>query len=326
MLPRGEPFGASALVALDRETQKPLAVREFPNEEYLEDPELGAPGQIRHGRGIAQAGDRLYVALFNCIREYKVEDVRELRMRPERLLTDRRAVDLHGICVHNGTLSAASTGSDSVISWDLESGETTVIPFEETRTEDVRFPDRLARAAGKHNWRQALETEQHINGVSVRPDGTAVVCSLTRVFEVGPQGMHTIHEAIEGCMHDGCLSSSDSLLLTDAACGTLVALDLSNGRSRCMPIANPMEWFVRGIGIVGEKAYVLSSEVMPSRQLDSIRNANAPAAMGGSFMISVADLRAWVPISERIVRVSEVARGSVAYGLLSWKSDSPTRD
>lgn len=326
MLPRGEPFGASALVALDRETQKPLAVREFQETEYLEDPELGAPGQIRHGRGIVQLGDKLFVALFNCVREYAVEDVRELSLRPGRVFTDPRAVDLHGICVYGKTLSAASTGTDSVISWDIESGEATVTPLLATKEGDVRFPDRLARQAGKSDWREVLEDEQHVNGVSIRPDGTAVVCSLTRVLELRPEGIRTIHQETGARMHDGCLGSNGDLLLTDAARGTLVSLSIDDGIYRCLPIANPEEWFVRGIGIVGENAYVLSSEKMPSRQRNPERDADAAAAMGSSFMVTVIDLRTWTPVNEGVVRLSEVARGSVAYSLLGWKSERAARD
>jgi hypothetical protein len=320
LLPRGEPFGASALVALDRESQEPLAVHEFGADEYLEDPELGEPGQIRHCRGVAQAGDRLFVALFNCVREYRVKDIRQLLLEPGRLFTHPRAVDLHGICIQGGTLSAASTGSDSVISWDLDSGEIAVTALFNGGGEDVRFPDRLAREAGKSDWRQSLDAAQHVNGVSIAGGGTAVVCSLTKVLELGPDGAHPILADDEAQMHDGCLADNDELLLTDAANGLLVSLNLRTRECRSMTIAAPDEWFVRGIGLVDGRAYVLSSEVMGSRQRDAERDADLPAVMGSSFMISIVDLAAWAPISDRVLRLSEIARGSVAYSLLGWKS------
>jgi hypothetical protein len=117
-------------------------------------------------------------------------------------------------------------------------------------------------------------------------------------------------------MHDGCLALGAELLLTDAARGILFSLDMESGSCRCLSIADPDEWFVRGIGVVDGHAYVLSSESMPSRQRSPQRDADSPPLRGGSFMISKVDLAAWGQVGERILRLSEIARGSVAYGLV----------
>jgi len=318
MLPRGEAYGGSLLVALDREKLEPIATREFPAEEYLEDPVLGEPGKIRHARGIATADDKLYVALFNQVCEYTVVDPRELDLRPGRAFTHPRACDLHGISVDGSSLAAASTGTDSVITWDLESEEASVTSLGIESENDVRFPDRLARDAGREDWREVLEVGRHVNGVSIRPDGTPVVCSLSEVLELAADEVRSLHLPEDGRMHDGYLSPSETLLLTDASCGLLVSLDLNNSDDRrSIPIAKPEEWFLRGIGVVDKTAYVLSSEAIPSRQRNPVRDpTSAPEAIGGSFRVAAVDLDHFgAPIDEKFVRVPEAPRGSVVYGV-----------
>jgi hypothetical protein len=320
VLPRGEPTGASALVAIDQETLDPIAVREFPPEEYLEDPELGAPGAIRHARGIVCDGDRLYATLFNGVREYTVEDARELCLRPGRFFTHPRACDLHGICVRGNVLAAASTGSDSVIIWELDSGAAKVLSLGSDSDLDVRFPDRLAREAGHSDWRDVLDVQRHVNGVSILSDGAVVVCSLTEVVEIGSGGCRQLHELSDGRMHDGCLAKEAELLLTDASRGVFLSLDMRTGFCRCIPIRDPKECFVRGIGVAGGFAYVLVSESMPSRQRDPHRDVYSEPARGGNFTISKVDLAGGQQVDERFLHLSEIARGSVAYGLVGLNS------
>ncbi|HEX5609804.1 MAG TPA: hypothetical protein VFX45_06910 [Solirubrobacterales bacterium] len=318
MLPRGEAYGGSLLIALDRESLELIAVREFTADEYLEDPVLGEPGKIRHARGLATLGDKLYVALFNQVCEYTVVDPRELDLRLERTFTDPRACDLHGISVSGSSLAAASTGTDSVITWDLESEEASVTSLGIKSEEDVRFPDRLARDAEVEDWRDVLEVDRHVNGVSIRPDGTPIVCSLSEVLELGAGGVRSLHLPEEGRMHDGYLSPSETLLLTDASCGTLLSLDLNNCEDRrSTPIAKPEEWFVRGIGVVDKTAYVLSSEAIPSRQRNPMHDLSAaPEAVGGSFRVAAVNLDHFgATIDEELVRVPEAPRGAVVYGV-----------
>lgn len=315
-LPRGEPGGASTLVAIERETLQPLAVREFPSEEYLEDPEAKAPGRLRHARGIAIREGKLFVALFNAVREYEILNPRTLDLRAGRIFTDPQACDLHGICVEGETLAAASTGTDSLICWDLRSGEASVTSLGPATAEDVRFPERLALAADKEDWRDVLTVAQHVNGVSIRPDGPPILCSLDEVLEIPPEGPRPVHRGNESRMHDGCLSPAGNLLLTDAAQGILISVDPSGRKApNCFSIADPKEWFVRGIGLVDGTAYVLSSESMRSRQRDPKLDPDAPVELGGSFMISTVDLATGAQVEEKVLRLSEVPRGTVAYGL-----------
>jgi hypothetical protein len=314
-LPRGEPAGASHLIALDRETLQLLEVREFPAKEYLEDAAVRAPGRIRHARGIAIKDGKLYVALFNIVREYEIVDLRRLELLPGRYFTSPLACDLHGICVRGDTLAAASTGTDSLICWDLRSEEAVVTPIGDVVSADVRFPERLALAAGKQDWREVLRVSRHVNGVSIRADGTPVVCSLTQVLEIPPEGPAAVHEKSGGRMHDGCLSPSGELLLTDAAGGLLIALDLDSRDCRCFTISDPADWFVRGIGVADGIAYVLGSEPMPSRQRDPHLDPAASVERGSSVMISTVDLATGYQMEEEVLRLSQLARGSVAYGL-----------
>jgi hypothetical protein len=328
VLPRGEPYGGSSLVALDRETLDPLEVREFPADEYLEDPELGAPGRIRHARGLATVGDKLYVALFNVVREYTVEDSRTLALRPGRLFTHPRACDLHGICVHEDTLVAASTGTDSVISWDLASATATVTQLGTPGEEDVRFPDRLAREAAKEDWREALDVRRHLNGVSIRGNGAPVVCSLGEVFEISGEGQQSLYRREAARMHDGYLSDREQLLLTDAAVGGLISHDLIADEHRSFAVAKTDEWFVRGVGVVDDgTAYVLSSERMRSRQRSPVLDPDSPPeARGAQFMVSTVDFTCGGHRDDKVVRVPDAPRGSVVYGIVELKSDSRSRD
>lgn len=309
------------MVALDPYNLEPISVRMFPADEYLSDPALQTPGGIRHCRGIAQSGPRLYAALFNGVREYAVDDARSLSLRPGRLFTDPRAVDLHGICIENGNLYAASTGSNSVIGWDLQTAAATTVSLSPPRVDgDLRFPDQLARLVNESDWRAVLDADRHINGVSVR-DGSMVVCSLTQVLELTGEEVKSLRDDEEGRMHDGCFSGEDDLLLTDGSRGLLVCLDLSSGSCRCTPIADPEDWFVRGVGVIHGRAYVLSSPTMPSRQRGLDGHSGAPAMAGGRFMVSIVDLAAWALVEERLIELEDVAQGSVVYGLVGWNPE-----
>jgi hypothetical protein len=318
VLPRGEAAGSSALVALDGHSLEPLATREFPPEEYLRDPQSEQPGAIHHCRGIAQAGDTLLATLFNGVREYAVEDARKLVLRPRRLLTHPHAVDLHGLDVGDGLVLAASTGSESVIAWELASGRATEAAIGNLVKVDLRFPDRLAREAGYRDWRHALAVNLHLNSVCHRDDGTTIACGLTSVLELSPQGHRTLITDPQARMHDGRDGGRGDVLLTDAARGALVSLDLDSGERRFLQLAAPDEWFVRGVEVADRFAFVLRSEPLPSRQRHVHRDDPGTVAQDGRFGISVVDLDSWQPIAERTIRSVGLARGSVAYAALEW--------
>ena len=325
VLPRGESFGDAALVALDIDSLDLLAMREFPTEEYLCDPSCADPGPIRHCRGIAQSGQTLLAALFNGVREYDVEAIRELRLRPRRLLSDPRAVDLHGIEARAGVLSAASTGSDAVLHWDLASGQASVVALGENGANgdgdgDLRFPDKLARERGYDDWRAVLDAALHVNGVSRDSDGSLIVSSLTCVVRVAAGAPRPIVEDPRARMHDGSPVTGGELLLTDAARGTLVSLDLETGARRFLAVADPADWFVRGLCVVDTTAYVLRSKVVASRQRDPRGRHQLRVAPtdGASFGISVVDLSCLALVEERAVDLPRLAPGTVAYGLLAW--------
>lgn len=323
VLPRGEPFGSSALLSLDPETLQILSIREFPSGEYLVDPDGNGSGPIQHCRGLACSGPRLFAALFNGVREYEIEDARNLRLRPGRLLTHPRGSDLHGLDVSGTTLAAASTGTDSVVFWDLRSGEANVIPLGETGVADLRFPAKLALESGESDWRRVLEAQLHANGVALRPDGSVVICTLTGVAELTRSGPRPIYEDDEAKLHDCCAENGDELLLTDAARGLLISLDVSSGQRRCCEIVtDPREWFVRGVGVLDDRIYVLSSEVMSSRQRSPLAATSCEAsARGSSFLISIVDPDLG-PVKEETVRMPQMARGTVAYSLVGYKSEA----
>lgn len=325
VLPRGERIGASALVTLDRHTLEPLATREFPAEEYLRDPRSGALGTIHHCRGIAQSGGRLLATLFNGVREYAVEDAERLSLRSVRLLTHPHAVDLHGIDVRDGVVSAASTGSESVIAWELSSGAAIETAVGTPARGDLRFPDRLAREADHRDWRQPLAVDMHLNSVCRLDGGSTIACGLTTVLELSSLGRRPLLEDPTARMHDGRPGRQGQLLLTDAARGALVSLDRASGKRRFLELTAPGEWFVRGLEIVDGLAFVLRSELLPSRQRHAHRSIGAPLARDGRFGISVVDLDSWQQVAEATVELAGLPRGSVAYAALAWASSTGVR-
>jgi hypothetical protein len=315
LLPRGESFGASGLLALDAATLRPLAYRELPAAEYLHDPLLAAP-PVEHCRGIAQAGSRIYAALFNAVREYTVADARALVLHPRRLLTDRRAVDLHGIDVAADRLLAASTGSDAVLAWQLADGQ----PAEPAPTpldDDQRFPHVRAQREGHADWRACVRGRLHLNDVAATEDGL-VVCSLTRVWQTAEGSWRLLAEDGGARFHDGRTAPDGTLLLTDAGHGTLIALAPDRAR-RTLKLSNSARWFVRGLTIEGDHAIVLRSAVLTTRQRDPSRRERVVRRRGATIGLTVVDLERWRIVEQRDLSLPDVAAGVVAYKLLRWQ-------
>ncbi len=207
-----------------------------------------------------------------------------------------------------------------MVFWNLHSGKAEVAPLRETGVADLRFPAKLALESGESDWRRVLEARLHANGVALRPDGSVVVCTLTGVVELTPSGPRLIYEDDNARLHDCCAENGGELLLTDAARGLLIALDVRNGQRRCCEIADPGEWFVRGVGVLDGYIYVLSSEVMPSRQRSPLSATLCePSARGSTFLISIVNPDTLVPIAEEPVRMPQMARGTVAYSLVGYK-------
>lgn len=322
VLPRGATVGASMLVSLAFESLEAVGMRPFPADEYLLDP-CGSPAPIEHCRGIVQVGNELYAALFNGVGVYQVADARELRLDRRRMLTHPSAVDLHGIHACDSVVVAASTGADAIISWETSTRDASVIGFGGADASDLRFPHRIAREHGCADWREVLRARLHINDVCRRDDGTTVVCSLKRVVELTAEGVRTLMEDKAALLHDGRWFSDGQLLFTDAARGELLALDPERGTTRRLPIADPSNWFVRGLSIVGQHVVVLRSQRVRSRQRDvRIRADCRPAKSTGRFGISIVDLAGWRLEADRVVMLPDANSGSVAYAVIGWRSNS----
>jgi hypothetical protein len=165
----------------------------------------------------------------------------------------------------------------------------------------------------------------HLNSVCHREGGTTIACGLTTVLELSSKGRRTLVEDPGARMHDGHDGGHGEVLLTDAARGALVSLDLASGRRRFLRLAAPTEWFVRGVEVIDRFAFVLRSEILPSRQRRADRDGGAAVARDGRFGISVVDLDSWRPVAERTVCSAGLARGSVAYAVLAWASPTVER-
>ncbi|HET6448015.1 MAG TPA: hypothetical protein VFG31_02810 [Conexibacter sp.] len=319
LLPRGEAYGASALVALDATTLAPLAYRELPAAEYLADPVDGCAPPVEHCRGIAQSGRTLYAALFNGVREYAVDDIRTLTLRPGRMLTDRRAVDLHGMDVRGDRLVAASTGSDTVIEWQRRSGTVSALtPTTASKADDdLRFPHLDAQRDGHADWRRCVRGRRHLNDVLLT-DGGLVVCSLTSVWRTTGNAWELLARDRAARFHDGRPAPDGSLLLTDAARGALVALR-PDERPQALALADPARWFVRGLTVEGRHAIVLRSAVVPTRQRDPRRIEHVVRERGATIGLTVVDLEHWSVVDDRTVTLPQAAAGVVAYKVLAWE-------
>lgn len=320
MLPRGEPGGGSALVALDADLLEPVSTRPFAAAEYLRDPKDPSSPSIEHCRGMAQADGNLYVALFNGVRVYRVLDGRRLFLESLGLLTHPRAVDLHGIDARDGVLYAASTGSDAVISWSLASREAEVVAFGSGDDRDVRFPHRLASCLDKKDWRDVLAAELHLNDVARGDSGEMVVCSLKRAFAVADGRVRTLLEDRGALFHDGRFISDGRLLFTDAARGELILVDPAGGRPSRIVIADCDAWFVRGICLLDDHVVILRSELVATRQRDPVRHKveRGSPSSGGRFGVTVVDIVSGRRSLEKIVEPAGLGLGSVAYAILDW--------
>lgn len=320
ILPRGQPHGEPALVALSSETLELVAYREFPRSEFLANEATGEPSRLRHCRGLAAADARLFASLFNAVAEYRVVNPRELNIELVGHWSAPAAVDLHGLCFDHDRLFAASTGSGSLIVWDLASRRWTSITLDEGESPsgDLRFPDQdVARDISGGSWRRQNPDLPHLNDVTLLPDGRLITCSLNAVWMTDPaSGTHTLlHRDSEALFHDGRPLAEDAIVLTDGARGDLVFLQLGTSAIRRLRIGDPACWFVRGVFVAESLMYVLSSEVTANGQL-SIPDTGPPTRRAGSrFRITAVSVDDGSVLAERIVVLDRAAEGAAAYAV-----------
>jgi hypothetical protein len=278
--------------------------------EYLSAPD-DQSFAVEHCRGLALRGSDLYVALFNSVREYRVDDARALALKPGRVFTHRKAADIHGITVAGGTLYAASTATDSVVAWSLKSGRSRVIDLGNPEPRDLRFPMKLARAARHADWRGIVNAGLHLNQVCVHVSG-AYATGLHRLVRIGDYGLETIVYDAQALFHDAEPDPDGLLALTDAARGQLVRIDPGTGRAIRLPVADANQHFVRGLCVRGDYAVVLRSERVVSRQRSPWRMSGA-GPKGAAFGVSIIHLRSGAVELDRVVSMPDLAAGSVAY-------------
>lgn len=316
VFPRGEPFGEPALVALDPDSFDVLAYREFPPSEFLENPASGRPGSIRHARGLARRGSRLFVSLFNAVGEYWVADPAGLDLSLKRRLTAPEAADLHGISSYDGSLAAASTGGDCVLIWDLGSGASRSIGLARAAPPaiDIRFPGQADEPVA--SWREALPGRGHLNDVALTGGGF-VSCSLNRIVVSSRDGERVVAECSGALFHDAQPVGEGELFATDGARGEVVFIDLSSLRARRVAVSDPDRWFVRGAAIAGDHAYILRSQVTENRQ--TLIGANGrPQSRRATLGVSVLELGSRQLVAEAEVALVDAPKGSVAYQPLLW--------
>lgn len=321
VLPRGQAYGMPALVALDDDSLEVTAYREFPKGEFLRSESTGRSSEIYHCRGLAIADDHLFAALFNAVAEYYVDDFSRLDLRFVRLWTAPAAQDLHGISLSRRRLLAASTGTDTVLMWDLDRGESRSIRVNgrPAGSADVRFPDQTRRPDQPTRvWRSPELNRLHLNDVTLLDDGRLVMSSLSRLWvsaslDAKPTAVVDDEQAR---MHDGRPLSPTSVLLTDAGRGDLVVLDVDSGELRRFRIADPEQWFVRGVHVAGPYAYVLSSAVTKSQQSRlPVRPSDRPR-FGARFRVSIVQVADASVLLTREIALAGAPAGSVVYTIV----------
>jgi hypothetical protein len=318
VLPRLESTGASSLVAIDPETLSVLAVRQFPAKEYLFHSSLLPTDPIEHCRGIAQSGNSLYVAMFNAVRRYDVLDPRRLSLVPGELLTHEQAADLHGICFSGEKVIAASTGADTLLSWAVNGGEVTT-PLARLSLQDLRFRAPVARRNGCQDWRRVLATNIHLNDVCPVGEDALAVCSLTQIWLVNGGKTRMLFADRDALLHDGLLLDDGRLLFSDASRGDLLVVDRVRGAVGRIPVEAPEAWFVRGVTVVDGIAYVLCSELGPSRQRGlGSRRRPTHVARSGRFALRVLDLESERILAQATISMPDLPAGVVAYAVKPW--------
>jgi hypothetical protein len=322
VFPRGAPWGESALAALDPATHEVRAYREFPVHEFLADPARGEATSVRHARGLAVDGDRLFVSLFNSVGEYRVEDAARLQLTLERRLTSPAAADLHGISLAGRTLAGASTGGDCVVSWDLETEVWRSIGIDGARAprKDIRFPDGAA-GGPEASWRRALAPQGHVNNVSLTATG-AIVCSLTKIVALASSTPQTVLKSDPAALFHDAQIIGGRLVATDGARGELMLLELDSGTETRVPVADPAAWFVRGIRMIGGHSYVLRSQVTRNRQT-SLRERRPVLSRGTAFGLSIVDLDAGVILADDVIDLPDAPAGATVYEPAIIETESP---
>jgi len=316
-LPRLSRSGGSALVAIDPEALQLVAMRRFPESEYLASgPSHGRT--IEHCRGLARSGETIFVGMFNSVRAYAVRDARQLELTPAEVYTAAACVDVHGIAITHDRLFASSTGADAVIWWSLVTGDSGSIDFSRrNRGVELRFPARRALEDGQDDWREALPAQLHINGVASIPTNGLVVCSLHAVHEVNGFDTRTLFDDDSALLHDACRMRSGELLMSDAAAGDLVILERESGGSRRIHVGNPRHWFVRGLTVVGSNAIVLRSTVGETEQR-RVQTSGRRTRRGARLGVSIVDLNDGTVTREETIDLMDVDAGSVAYDVQFW--------
>jgi len=321
IFPRGEPVGESALVALAPDSFEVLSYRELPSGDFLRNPADGAPGAVRHARGLAREGDRLFVTLFNSVGEYQVLDAAGLDLSLGRRLTSPAAADLHGLSLRGGELAVASTGGGCILIWDIESGECRGLRLGAALPEaDIRFPCQGPGSSGDL-WRDALPGQNHVNDVALA-EGGFVFSGLTGIGAHLNGEERILASDDRALFHDARLLEDGRVLATDGARGELVLIDRDSRSQERVAVTEPDSWFLRGVEVVDDHAYLLRSEVVENRQL-WIGREEPVRRWGATLGVSVLELRSRRLVSEATVVLPDAPAGSVAYQALAWGDRSP---
>lgn len=319
--PRGTTSAATGLVSLDPVSLDQYEYRPFAPEEFLRNPATGEPTALRHGRGLHIEGDRLFAALFNAVNEYRIVDPATLELAHVERFVHAAAADLHGIDVRNDRLVAASTGTSSVLSWDLASGRAECLTYgkPEVLAPDPRFPEQSGtKSQGGRRWRAATTT--HVNDVSISMSGDLVVCALSevRLTRTASGTTSTLFQDACARFHDARLIDEDNaLVMTNGGSGELVVVDLRDRRIRRTAVADPGRWFIRGLHLDGDFAYVLGSEITPNLQL-AISDESDPSQerRGARFLVTVVDLPKGRCVASKIIALDSAPAGSAVYSIV----------
>jgi hypothetical protein len=295
VFPRGAAGTRSGLVHLELPGRRVLSAHVGGDQDALVDPATGRPGLLRHMRGLTTYRDRLLVGAFNCVNSYtRASDGDEFRLEWKRRYTHPGLCDVHGIRVCDDRLYAASTGSDSVVRWDLDdASDVAIFPLgdDEAANRRLNFPERLVTGDESLNWRTAVCNRLHVNDVNVR--GTSLLVTSLHAVTLRPfDGTQAteLYRDPDGILHDASLLD-DSVLLTNARTGELLRLDLHSGQAVRSRIVDPSECFLRGLAVDGPSVWLLGSERVSNRQLSTRTLTEEATNVGGcSFRLFCFDL------------------------------------
>ena len=265
LIPRGERTSTSQVLQVDDELV-PSASLSVPIEWYLGDGADELDTRFRHARGMAPDGDGFWLTLFNSI--VRVDTTNGLESASiGRRLSHPHAADLRAVCSTDAGLASVACGTDAVLRWssgDHPTAESSsLVPVLDR---EYRFPQRLENG-DDDSWRDFYPRTLHLNGLST-VDDAFVVSSPGSLFVLDQATLERRFRADDdrSLWHDP-VPVDEGVFVSNAATGSIEHRSDEMELIREFSVADPTEWFVRGLSIVGNLAVVGHSRRLPNRTL-----------------------------------------------------------